>query len=58
MSHSDLDALDNFLDKKEKVELNSTAPDTDVNNVEWDLEDMKKAYIDSAEQQWDKYAGG
>ena len=26
--------------------------------IEWDLEDMKKAYIDSAEQQWDKYAGG
>ena len=46
------------LDKKEEVEFNSTAPDTDVNNVEWDLEDMKKAYIDSAEQQWDKYAGG
>ena len=58
MSHSDLDALDNFLDKKEEVELNSTAPDTDANNIEWDLEDLKQAYIDSAEQQWDKYAGG
>ena len=58
MKHSDLDALDNFLDKKEDVELNSTAPDTDANNMEWDLEDLKKAYIDSAEQQWDKYAGG
>ena len=58
MSHSDLDALDNFLDKKEEVELNSTAPDTDANNIEWDLEDLKKAYIDSAEQQWDKYTGG
>ena len=58
MRHADLDALDNFLDKKEEVELNSTSPDTDANNVEWDLEDMKKAYIDSAEQQWDKYAGG
>ena len=58
MSHSDLDALDNFLDKKEEVELNSTAPDTDANNIEWDLEDLKKAYIDSAAQQWDKYAGG
>ena len=23
-----------------------------------DLEDMKKAIIDSAEQHWDKYAGG
>ena len=58
MSHSDLDALDNFLDKKEKVELNSTAPDTDANNVEWDIEDMKKSYIDAAEQQWDSFAGG
>ena len=47
MSHSDLDALDNFLDKKEEEE-----------KIEWDLEDLKKAYIDSAEQQWDKYAGG
>ena len=58
MRHSDLDALDNFLDKKEKVELNSTAPDTDANNVEWDIEDMKKSYIDAAEQQWDSFAGG
>ena len=58
MRHSDLDALENFLDKKEKVELNSTAPDTDANNVEWDIEDMKKSYIDAAEQQWDSFAGG
>ena len=58
MSHSDLDALDNFLDKKEEVEFNSTAPDTDANNMEWDLEDIKKSYIDAAEQQWDKFAGG
>ena len=47
MSHSDLDALDNFLDKKEEDE-----------EIEWDLEDMKRAYKDAAEQQWDKYAGG
>lgn len=47
MSHSDLDALDNFLDKKEEDE-----------KIEWDLEDLKQSYIDSAEQQWDKYAGG
>ena len=58
MSHSDLDALDNFLDKKEEVELNSTAPDTDANNIEWDLDEMKKSIIDSAEQHWDKYASG
>ena len=48
MSHSDLDALDNFLDKKEEKEK----------EIEWDFEDMKRAYKDAAEQQWDKYAGG
>ena len=48
MSHSDLDALDNFLDKKEEKE----------EEIEWDIEDMKRAFEDAAEQQWDKYAGG
>ena len=48
MSHSDLDALDNFLDKKEEKEK----------EIEWDIEDMKRAYKDAAEQQWDKYAVG
>ena len=48
MSHSDLDALDNFLDKKEEKE----------EEIEWDIEDMKRAFKDAAEHQWDKYAGG
>ena len=26
--------------------------------MEWDLEEMKRAYKDAPEQQWDKYAGG
>ena len=43
---------------REEIELISTAPDTDANDIEWDIEDMKKSYIDAAEQQWDKYAGG
>ena len=47
MKHGDLASLDNFLDKKEKEE-----------EIEWDLEEMKRAYKDAAEQQWDKYAGG
>ena len=48
MKHGgDLDALDNFLDKKEEDE-----------EIEWDIEDMKRAFKDAAEQQWDKYAGG
>ena len=48
MKHGgDLDALDNFFDKKEEEK-----------EIEWDIEDMKQAIIDSAEQSWDKYAGG
>ena len=43
---------------KEEIELISTAPDTDANDIEWDIEDLKQSYIDTAEQQWDKYAGG
>ena len=43
---------------KEEIELISTAPDTDANDIEWDIEDIKQSYIDAAEQQWDKYAGG
>ena len=43
---------------KEEIELISTAPDTDANDIEWDIEDLKQSYIDAAEQQWDKYAGG
>ena len=43
---------------EEETELISTAPDTDANDIEWDIEDIKQSYIDAAEQQWDKYAGG
>ena len=43
---------------REEIELISTAPDTDANDIEWDIEDMKQAFIDAAEEQWDKYAGG
>ena len=43
---------------REEIELISTAPDTDANDIEWDIEDIKKSYIDAAEQKWDKYAGG
>ena len=27
-------------------------------NIEWDMEDMKQSIIESAEQSWDKFAGG
>ena len=27
-------------------------------DIEWDIEDLKQAYIDAAEQSWDKFSGG
>ncbi len=34
-------------------------PSQDSNfEIEWDIEDIKKAYIDAAEQSWDKFSGG
>ena len=32
--------------------------DSNSEEIEWDLEEMKKAIIKSAEESWDKYAGG
>ena len=34
-------------------------PSQDSNSdIDWDMEDMKRAIIESAEQSWDKFAGG
>ena len=34
-------------------------PSQDSNSeIEWDIEDMKQSIIESAEQSWDKFAGG
>ena len=38
---------DNIFSKEAKEE-----------EMEWDLEEMKRAYKEAAEEQWDKYAGG
>ena len=47
--HGNLEPEENvFGDKKED----------DDGEIKWDIEDMKRAYKDAAEQQWDKYAGG
>ena len=46
--HGNLEPEENvFSDKKE-----------DDDEIKWDIEDMKNAFKDAAEQQWDKYAGG
>jgi hypothetical protein len=34
-------------------------PSQDSNSeIEWDIEDLKQAYIDAAEQSWDEFSGG
>ena len=40
--------------------MSKQTPSQDSNSeeIEWDLEDMKRAIIKSAEESWDKYAGG
>ena len=39
--------------------MSQKIPSQDSNSeIEWDIEDMKHAIIESAEQSWDKYAGG
>ena len=49
------------MSSEESNKMSKKTPSQDSNyekEIEWDLEDMKKAIMDSAEQQWDKYAGG
>ncbi len=43
------------MDKESKKEDGS---EEEEKEIEWDIEDLKQSYIDAAEQQWDKYAGG
>ena len=47
------------MSSEESNKMSKKTPSQDSNSkIEWDFEDMKKAIIDSAEQHWDKYAGG
>ena len=45
--HGKLEPEENVFVDKDKEE-----------EIEWDIEEMKKAIIKSAEESWDKYAGG
>jgi len=45
--HGNLEPEENVFPDKEKE-----------TKIEWDLEEMKKSIVDSAEQSWDKFAGG
>ena len=51
------------MSSEESNKMSKKTPSQDSNSeeekeIEWDIEDMKRAIIDSAEQHWDKYAGG
>ena len=49
------------MSSEESNKMSKKTPSQDSNSeeeIEWDIEDMKRAIIDSAEQSWDKYAGG
>ena len=46
---------------EESNKMLQKTPSQDSNSdsdIEWDIEDIKQAYIEAAEQQWDKMAGG
>jgi len=44
------------MDGKSEKEKKDKKKDDD--EIEWDMEDMKQSIIESAEQSWDKFAGG
>jgi len=49
------------MSSEESNKMSKKTPSQDSNSeeeIEWDIEDIKQSYIDAAEQQWDKYAGG
>ena len=54
------------MSSEESNKMSKKTPSQDSNfenprpeeEIEWDLEEMKRAYKNAAEQQWDKYAGG
>ena len=49
---------------EESNKMSKKTPSQDLNfdynatDTQWDLDELKRAYKDAAEQQWDKYAGG
>jgi len=45
-------------EESNKMSPKTPSPDSNSEEIEWDIEDIKKAFIEAAEEQWDKYAGG
>ena len=44
---------------EESSKTSQKVPSQDSSSeIEWDIEDLKQAYVDAAEQSWDKFPGG
>ncbi len=49
----------NHILLEESSKMLKKTPSQDSNSeIEWDIEDLKQAYIDAAEQSWDEFSGG
>ena len=49
----------NPISLEESNKISQKIPSQDSNSeIEWDIEDIKQAYVDAAEQSWDKFSGG
>ena len=45
-------------EESNKMTKETPSQDSPSDEIEWDIEDLKQAYIDAAEQSWDKFSGG
>ena len=45
-------------EESNKMSKKTPSQDSNSDEIEWDIEDLKQAIIKSAEDNWDSYAGG
>jgi len=45
-------------EESNKMSKKTPSQDSNSDEIEWDLEELKKSIIKSAEDNWDSYAGG
>ena len=46
------------LEESNKMSKKTPSQDSNSEEIEWDIEDLKQAIIKSAEDNWDAYTGG
>jgi len=45
-------------EESNKMSKEIPSQDSPSDEIEWDIEELKRAYIDAAEQSWDAFSGG